>query len=246
MVLRNSGGPFGTIMKLLQISWAWRRLVPKSFRCSIGLVLFALLVLSGFAVAGIFSAQVSKAAGSSVLIQTNDCGSWSYPSLLASGNLEPVYAAQAKVLNDTLTAASYARTCYGTPVNARQCPTYAKQQLDWTVNANASCPFNDTICNLNGTNSYQMDTGPINSHSDLGINAVDENRITYRKATTCAPLHTGPFFLLSNTTRFDQNYDANVIDIIQYFFMDEYPGIQSYTYAYNVHTAYDNVGYTLE
>ena len=38
-----------------------------------------------------------------------------------------------------------------------------------------------------------MDTGPIDSHSVLGLNSPKENRITFRKKVVCAPLVVGDF-----------------------------------------------------
>ena len=39
----------------------------------------------------------------------------------------------------------------------------------------------------------RLDTGLINSHFDLGINAPPEDRVEYRQVLECAPLRTDAF-----------------------------------------------------
>ncbi|KAL1641072.1 hypothetical protein SLS58_006344 [Diplodia intermedia] len=54
---------------------------------------------------------------------------------------------------------------------------------------NASCPFHDDICRSQNGNLY-IDTGYIDTHKDLGINAPPDHRFQYRQTTHCAPLRT--------------------------------------------------------
>ncbi len=187
-------------------------------RRSTYLVSLPLVVVCGFGIAGIFSSYVSKAAGSSVLIKSDDCGNWLYVE-----NLSTVFAIETKIVNVTLVAANYVRDCYGDALNTKGCNTYVQQQLKWTGNVTELCPFDESVCLLNDTVSFQMDTGHINSHENLGINAINENRITYRKVTTCAVIATQPFFSFSNTTSFDENYGVNLTEMIQYYNMGEFP-----------------------
>lgn len=86
---------------------------------------------------------------------------------------------------DTLAATTYSRACYGTTQNPLQCAQYSQQQLPWTVNQNATCPFTNGICFYGDSSAYEMDTGYIDSHEALGINAPKSERVQYRKVTTC-------------------------------------------------------------
>ena len=51
--------------------------------------------------------------------------------------------------------------------------------------------------------AYEIDTGPIDSHSDLGLNAPQENRIKYRKKMTCAPIYADDFVRRETATKND-------------------------------------------
>lgn len=88
-------------------------------------------------------------------------------------------------------SASYAQQCYGESVVTQGCSIYVKKQIFQKTLTNASCPFpgKDKICILNSTN-LSIDSGMIDSHKDLGINAAPKDRFTYRNVLECAPLQT--------------------------------------------------------
>lgn len=68
---------------------------------------------------------------------------------------------------------TYARACYDNPANVLQCNQFPQQQLHWKTNQNASCPFEADLCFYGATSAYEMDTVMIDSHEDLGINALE-------------------------------------------------------------------------
>lgn len=88
-------------------------------------------------------------------------------------------------VNDTLAATTYSRACYGSAQNLLQCSQYPQQQLPWKFNQNATCPFTNDLCIYGDTSAYEIDSGLIDSHHALGINAPKSERIEYRKVTTC-------------------------------------------------------------
>lgn len=49
------------------------------------------------------------------------------------------------------------------------------------------CPFDERVCRQNST-ALRVDTGMINSHKDLGINAAPRDRFESRYVVECAPL----------------------------------------------------------
>ncbi|PYH47165.1 uncharacterized protein BP01DRAFT_381006 [Aspergillus saccharolyticus JOP 1030-1] len=69
-------------------------------------------------------------------------------------------------------------------------PTSA-QIYRFTINANASCPYSTDLCAYNGHSAMQMDTELLDTLEDFGINAPPQNRIKYRRVTTCAPVKHG-------------------------------------------------------
>lgn len=70
----------------------------------------ALVVAAVFAVASIFSSQVTKSAGNEVLIVSPTCGFWTFNASITG----EVFQWDLKTLNESITAANYANTCYGT------------------------------------------------------------------------------------------------------------------------------------
>lgn len=79
-----------------------------------------------------------------------------------------------------------------------------------------------------------MDTGHIDSHEDLGINAPVSERVTYRKVTTCAPLHTKGHAEMVNGSTTDGELPG---DTIWHYFYGPVEGTNTltanWTYAYN-------------
>jgi len=57
--------------------------------------------------------------------------------------------------------------------------------INASVDQEASCPFEDSTTCASIYN-IRIDTGLINSNTDLGINAPRHSSVNYRKVTTCA------------------------------------------------------------
>ena len=175
-ILRNTSGPAGAAWQLVQTMWYWRKNAVRPTLRTLPVLLLALLNLTIFAVAGIFSSEVTKAAGNETLVRSPNCGYLDIPTD------DPKQTAWNTVeLNDTLTATAYQRACYGGKQNTLQCNQYAQQSIPWKSNQNATCPFGDDICIYGATAAYEMDTGKLDSHEDLGINARKSHRVQLRK-----------------------------------------------------------------
>lgn len=87
-----------------------------------------------------------------------------------------------------------------------------------------------------------MDTGPLDSHEILGIDAIPSERVTLRKVATCAPLHMSPYATLKNVTIgngiVDEYLQVNIGE------MSETNG--NWTYEYDIHASFVNIGYDLQ
>lgn len=251
LLLRNSGGPLATAYGLLQISWAWKGVARSPLPRSLHFILLALLVLAITLVGGIFSSEVSKASGSSVLVQSEQCG------VLAQTDTELSLESNGfTFMRQAASALSYAHACYGAQTNELQCLLYVKQQLNWTADINATCPFDEDLCILQGTQSLRLDSGLVDSHADLGLNSSPENRINYRKVTTCAPIQTKPFTSFQNSTpaqtlkSVPQFANSTALEgnwTMQGPFQDfSYgPSGSQTTYQYNLQDSYNNYGYSI-
>lgn len=238
-ILCNSATPVGASWQLAQLAWYWRKHVVKPVIRTLPLIALALLNFIFFGVASVFSSEVTRGAGNETLIQPTNCGLLNY----SSGNWGGVRVASLVGSNYTWAASTYARACYENSYDPLTCSQYAVPNLSWTTNRNATCPFASEIC-LYGDEpaAYEMDTGLLDSHHHLGINAPEVNRLQLRKVTTCSPIQTKGF-----ADRYNVTDPANQAfgDMLERYM---YGGSAStnYTWQYNTHGAtVDSYGYSL-
>jgi len=186
VILRNSGGPASAVWEFallpLQGGHGRDRIPRKNLymRCTF-FIFIAFATVSSFSAASIFSSQVTKATGNSTLLYSKNCGYARYPD-----GFDPSFSKFLRTMKLAQDAAGYARACYGSTDNLLQCNSYPRKQIKWETDTNASCPFDTGRC-LNDL-AVSFDTGPIDTHEIFGVNAPPQNRITYRRRTTCAPL----------------------------------------------------------
>ena len=238
-ILRNTSGAAGALWDLLQLPWYWRDHEIRSFVRSLPLALLAFLNIAVFGVAGIFSSEVTKAAGNETLIRSPHCG---YLGASGANTLHNSFAVNLVDLNDTLTATTYARVCYDNAENALACNQYVQRQLHWTCNENATCPFSPDLCFYGSTAAFEMDTGLLDTHEQLGMNAAQSDRVYYRKVTSCSPIPTRDYVTTYNDT------DPNDLAYGNLFFDYNYGPIlnfSNYTYRYNTHSIGDIDEYIL-
>lgn len=88
--------------------------------------------------------------------------------------------------------ADYAQQCYPAFQKAQGCNTFVRRNLNAKVVRNATCPFPGDVCKTKDENLI-LDTGLLNSHSDLGLNAPPGNRYEFRSVLHFAPLKTDGF-----------------------------------------------------
>lgn len=183
-VLRNTSSGTSGLLGLIKIFLAWRKNAYQPYYRLLPLIVVVSLSVSAFAAAGVFSAKIGSETGNEVLVTSSTCGQIYTPEVtlnLKSTFLYPFYS------RDLTSAASYAQRCYSNSSSSSDCNTYIKKMLKSTVDRNASCPFHESICRHQSRN-IKLDTGYIDSHGDLGINAPPDHRIAVRLVDHCAPL----------------------------------------------------------
>lgn len=226
-ILRNSATDVVGLWNFLQTNWIWRRNASSPFRRILPLVAFSILNIAVFGIAGIFSSQVSTAAGNEVLVSSPNCG-----HLITTADIFNK-ADSAKWISPYLTqsvilSASYAQRCYRQHAVAQSCKTFIQPNISTTLST-AACPFNG-MCVGNGDIALVLDTGHISSHFDLGLNAPPEDRFTVRKVTTCPPITTVGY----STPYHHTNSTAD--DYIEYYYGPYLAGKhQPYSYRYPSH-----------
>ena len=205
VILRNAGGSIDTARLMLNLAWTSRRSTGKRAFSSYAVGLLAILYTASFMAASIFSNNAisigSARHPSPVLIRSKNCGVWNqtYFDLaqsLSAGDpqgIQMFFQACQKRATDIQSSLRYAQQCYPShlsqlPPNplTSNCNILKKPSLDWEYHE-GSCPFQPQMCH-NNSRSIVLDTGDMDSHDDLGINAAPQDRLRYRRLTTCSVL----------------------------------------------------------
>jgi hypothetical protein len=267
--IRNSGSPLGTAWELFQLSSTWSpkrclclRKQPKpsaenNQTSNLGLISCALGLWGAFTVASVLSSRIANPAfeASTVRVEETNCGIWSF--LLT--NITTVNQRDQKILADTLAGRAYARACYANDSSfssTLSCNTYAVRSLPYISTmlagqcpfgtrqdvTNQDLPFKDGPCDIErNTGSVNMSTALLDSHLHLGINAPEDDRVSFSRSVTCSTLTytnrtsvSGGDFCPSGGGC--KNYTA-------YNFGPIVPGVSNYTFLYDPTTPRDIVGY---
>jgi hypothetical protein len=151
----------------------------------------ALLVWLVFAAASIFAGQVASRSFSQihVLLEENDCGSWSI-SIESAGSISAAYAGFiSKITKDVKDAQSYARDWYnGSSTSLTAQSLFPVTRLPFE-NATVPCPFpNAQRCALGPSSAISMETHMLDSHVHFGINAPKSDRVLFQKNLVCSVL----------------------------------------------------------
>lgn len=197
-ILRNASSDSQALWDLVKVSWQWRSKAKRPFLRSSGLVLAALTSSVGFILAGIFSSYITS-ADSEVLLRSQICGVWP-DEYLSGADYSTDISTQERtdylvnLRSNLLKSSAFAAACYkqsSTFSAIDACLPYGRQQIGWTTQTDVPCPFAAGMCRNDTV--VEFDTGRIDSHLDLGINAPQSDRIEYQRVMRCAPLTTAGF-----------------------------------------------------
>ncbi len=208
-VLRNSGSPMSGFWSLLQIIRTWRKHGALRLRRIILFAVFALVTAVVFTIAGIFSSQISSSIDDEALLSGSACGFPNdKPEISQAGFFAIVkpYLSQQQLLG-----LDYVRRCYGSQ-SMPDCGQFVQGNLSRKsqIQRNASCPFpgGDKIC-INSYRNLHLDSGLLDSNTDLGLNTSPEHRFQIRRVTRCAPIRTEGYYTTQkseNHTEYFYNY----------------------------------------
>lgn len=212
-ILRNTPNPEAGLFIILDLALAWRRSAKRLWRRLLPLLTLSATCLCGFTIASGFSSKVSTTTGSEVLISSSLCGYLDFEGDMNITLAESLYyPAMAKQI---AASDNYAQQCYtSSTTGVLSCGTFVQKQLPTSVITNASCPFNGSICRSN-TSNLILDTGYLDSHNDLGLNAPPSERFLFRRLISCAPLVTEGYktqFNLSNDRSYTRYYYGECLE----------------------------------
>jgi hypothetical protein len=216
-ILKNADNPLAGFLSWYGLLMAWRKIGHRPYHRLLPMTLLALVLGIGFIAASLLSSRVGSAMGEEVLVR-GTCGVNILGHYIAGQDKNPAvetspefFTVLIPFLGQRLVSFSnYALSCYTQKGTSQGCNTYVKSQLPFTSNHSAACPFQDDMCRLSNSNIL-IDTGYIDSHKDLGMNAQPEDRFLYRRTTHCAPLVSESY-----TSSINYNSSGAQVPYIQY------------------------------
>lgn len=183
VILRNPSTSLAASLQLLKTGWKWHRVVHKARRRTAPLAVWPLLFFICFITAGLSVSQVTRPAygTNQVLLRSTNCGlqNWLDPV----DNQDLFSQMGINWADGIRQSRAYATECYNNPNKTLGCTSLPVQELPFTMVMNASCPLPPRCLD-----TIHFDTGLLDSHKHLGINAKDSDRVNFQMTTTCAPI----------------------------------------------------------
>ena len=199
VIIRNSASPDKASLPLLK-SISWSHVSSKSSRNGFILLLPACLLLimklSSFIVPSVI---ISGSLDDIALRNPGVCG---FKLAYDSDESLSFGAGAANELQETMESRRYADERYGnSAITFATEPIFPVDKLPFKIRQKEPCPFAEEMCLLGNKSAISFDTGLLDSHIHLGINAKSSDRIQYRWRSVCTPLSLkGRATVLSNQT----------------------------------------------
>lgn len=192
-VLRNNRSDVRSVWQLMRISWVWRQESVRSIRRSLGLISLALFHLVLFFATGAFIPYIVAVDNQVLLERSPYCGPFPSPhGVLDQSTIGSIIAFDAYTKNSIALSREYVSNCLAQNQTLPECNTFKKPRLNWT-SAPAPCPFEDGMCLGPANGAIKLDSGLLDSRDDLGVNGHNDERISYRRLSTCIPITTDNF-----------------------------------------------------
>lgn len=238
VTLRNSVTPLHSSMSFVQIAWAWRSLESAAY-ATLAIVFFALPIFAGIMTSKI---QISPSdAVGRVQSLPGSCGAPSFRTTSndLQGTSDFFNTEHAQIQH----AASYVEECYtGSTTSATACPrSYIQTTLPFDTDPAADCPFGD-LCLGPG---FSLTTRLLDSREHFGYNTADEDRVFYRRYTTCSPTTLEGYVVRIPMTV--SNISQHTIMQVQYGSFVDSTGqtISDFSYEYDLDSYWGSAGYQL-
>lgn len=179
IVLRNSSIE-AAVIHAWNLGKRWHKRVPRAHLRALKILALPLLIKLSFIAAAILSSHIAYLQQDShVLAVPTKCG---FPENLTFWD---TYANDA---DQVIAGRAYARDCYTLSKRTVDCSgIWQKDRLPYHIIRDAPCPISSEYCSLGDKGAVTF-WSLLDSHDDLGINALPNDRIQIGSNLTCAPL----------------------------------------------------------
>lgn len=222
VILRNTPTDMSTARRLLSLVWEEKAHGIRRLWPAVAMLATAVLHFAIFAAMGTLASSL-VASGPEVLIKYPGCGvvSDEYQEWISGVSLTSISPSADAPPLDTETSSfqlglslQYAQKCYMTSNEdtsvPRDCLALPRPVLHSTTRTNQTCPFNASICRSDAS-IVTLDSGVLDSRADFGINAQDDDRLTYQHLISCAILNATNRLTAENVSSENDGVDDDVI-----------------------------------
>ncbi|CAH0016272.1 unnamed protein product [Clonostachys rhizophaga] len=230
VTLINSKSPMTTVIDSIRIymSWSKHEIPGLGFR-TVAIVLPALLFWVGITAASIFTSKVATSGDTGVLglRRSNFCGIYAFTAVRSSKDKE---SSRRILIEEMVAARNYADNFYLNSTGSLSRSPYVTTTLPHTESRMSCLLESQDRCALN--TSLRLESGLLDSHLMLGINAPPSDRIHFRAGTTCTVVYKAGLDKLSKTGNSRRYFLGGVLG-------------KNHTYKYNRGFRSDDIGYFL-
>lgn len=186
-ILRSLPTPPTLATYSIKLWWKWRKTARRPFVRSMLPFLLSILVVVITTMSGTSTAFIVTTSDLEVLVSSPHCGALNitkafgrHDLFLANwwGKLQPIIEA-------------YGRDCFNINHNlAAACPnTFHRSNISLTTES-STCPWNSSMCASGPTPAISLDTDLLDMNDHFGFNLKEDDRVKFRKKTTCNVLST--------------------------------------------------------
>jgi len=203
-LLRNSATPISALVDTFWMKLAWAQTPYPTARTLFPAALAAGCIVVGFGAFSILASTVATRSdtGGHVLVRPGpNCGGWDFNQTAVSFDQTlpvSIEAAKAKV-DDAQSSRAYATSFYSIARRplAETKTVFPVPRLPYNTTTKEPCPFlgarclsnsNDGTTSTSSDTTIVLDTGILDSHAHLGINAAPRDRSGIRHRMACAPI----------------------------------------------------------
>ncbi|KAH7112542.1 hypothetical protein B0J11DRAFT_573000 [Dendryphion nanum] len=190
-LLRTLPTPSSIISEYVKLWWAWRGTADKAFLRSTPQIFLGSLFTVATIVSGVFSSYIVSSFGVPVLVNSPNCEVFNlnskyskFPETTSRVGISE-YTSEVQILGN-----SYAKACYQNEKFSQLpegCGVFVQPKVAFDQ-LRVKCPFQNQICAKIDQPGVSFDSGLFDLNDVLGTNLPSDERIRFRRKTTCAVL----------------------------------------------------------
>ena len=224
VLLRNNATPISALADIFHLQRAWSRVPTRRspFRVLLPTATLAAIITLLFTLLGIFVSAFATRSESNVAVLASpgeSCGGWrfNWAKVAVTNDLPSSFETLRARTDDVLSARAYANWFYSREKQplAATSSMFPVSRLPYTTSM-GPCPFVGAgRCLSNDTSTLNitliLDTGMLDSHTHLGMNAPRRDRSSIRHRMACSPINVSDRFTVKTSVNGTVEVDTSAL-----------------------------------